>query len=401
MRSNRPLRRRALASVAAVAALAVGCSTGGGGDGPGARLTVNGRVEVARGGGAFEPVDESRTINVGDRLRVVEGTAVLRAGDGEVELRPGSELELRSPADGDGVEPALTAGKALLSADDGPTRMVAGTDEVSVSGGAARVERDRGTLVAVYRGTGTVSAGGRSLTVPALRQASVSATGELADKPVPLVYAADDPWDQRFLADFIDLGNQLVARSNGFTAQLRPGEGRTLGFYKVLFRALENEPGFNDGTFDASRPPGENLVGLAITVQGSKGSFEERLRSVFGFRDEGAEWGLVAAEQEVSRAPLVSGVDQAIAQGPKSPAEEPPPPVVTTRPGRRRTPTTQPPGGPSRTPSTITAGPPSTVTAPQPGPPPAGPAQTGVPLVDNTVNSLVDLLSGLLGGLGE
>ena len=399
MRPTTAHRRRALASVAAVAAVAVGCSSGGGGEGAAARLTVNGRVEVARGGGAFEPVEKSRTIKVGDRLRVVEGTAVLRTGEGEVELRPGSELELRSPADGDGVEPALTAGKALLSADEGTTRMLAGTEEVSVTGGAARVERDRGALVAVYRGTGAVTAGGRSLTVPALRQASVSATGELADKPVPLVYAAGEQWDQRFLADFIDLGNQLVARSNGFTAQLDPGEGRTLGFYRVLFPALENEPAFNDASFNVSRAPGENLVGLAITVEGDKGSFEERLRSVFGFRDEGAEWGLVAAEQGVSRAPVVSGVDRAIAQGPKSPAEEPPP--ATTPPAPRRTPTTQAPT-PSGTSGTITAGPPTTVTPPPPGPAPTvGPAQTGVPLVDNTVNSLVDLVSGLLGGLGK
>ena len=394
------LRRRALACVAAVGVVAAGCSGGGDGKGPAARLTVNGRVEVARGSGAFEPVDESRTINVGDRLRVVEGSAVLRPGEGEVELRPGSELELRSPADGDGVEPALTAGKALLTADDGTTRIMAGTDEVSVTKGAARVERDRGALVAVYRGTGTVAAGGRSLTVPALRQASVSATGELAEKPVPLVYTPGDVWDERFLADFIDLGNQLVARSNGFTAQLRPGEGRTLGFYKVLFPDLEREPAFNDTTFSVARAPGESLVGLAITVEGSKGTFEERLRSVFAFRDEGADWGLVAAEQGVSRAPVVSGVDQAIAQGPKSPAEEPPPPV-TRAPAPRRTPTTQAPA-PSRTPSSISAAPPTTVTPPPPGPPnTVGPSQTGVPLVDDTVNSLVDLLSGLLGGLGK
>ena len=400
MRPTRVRRRRAVASVAAVAAVAVGCSSGGGGGEPAARLTVNGRVEVARGGGAFEPVDESRTVNVGDRLRVVEGTAILRARDGEVELRPGAELELRSPAGGDGVEPALTAGKALLSADDGTTRMVAGTEEVTVSRGASRVERDRGTLLAVYRGTGTVTAGGRSLTVPALRQAAVTATGELADKPVPLVYTAGDQWDQRFLGDFMDLGNQLVARSNGFTAQLGPGEGRTLGFYRILFPALEKEPGFKDSSFDVSRAPGENLVGLAITLQGAKGSFEERLRSVFAFRDEGAEWGLVAADQDVSRAPVVSGVDQAIAQGPKSPAEERRAPV-TTAPAPRRAPTTPPPA-PSRTPSSVSAGPPTTVSAPPPGPPPTvGPSQTGVPLVDDTVNSVVDVLSGLLGGLGR
>ncbi|HWC09944.1 MAG TPA: hypothetical protein VG455_01855, partial [Acidimicrobiales bacterium] len=263
----------------------------------------------------------------------------------------GPELELRSPADGNGVEPALTAGKALLTADESPLRVVAGTEAVTVTGGSARVERDGGALIASYTATATVTAGGRTLRVPPLRQATVSATGELDDKLVPLAYVAGDPWDVRFLGDFIDLGNQLVARSNGFTAQLRPGEGRTVGFYRTLFPALENEPGLSDASFDLARPPGENLVGLAITIQGTKGSFAERLRSVFGFRDEGAEWGLVAAEQGVDRAPLVSGVDHAISQGPASPAEQPPPRVAAPAPSRR-TPTTQRPTR-SRPPGTI------------------------------------------------
>ena len=393
----RHARPRALASTVLFVVVAVGCSGGGRGGAPEARLTVNGRVEVAPAGGPFQPVEESRTLDVGDRLRVVEGSAVLRTGGGEVELRPGSELDLRSPADGEGVEPALTAGKALLSAEKETVQVVAGTDRVSVTGGSARLERDRGALVATYKGTATLTAGGRSVTVPALRQASVNATGEVTGGPVPLAYVASDPWDQRFLGDAIDLGNQLVARSSGFTAQLRPGAGRTTGFYRVLFPVLEREPAFGEGSLNLSRPPGENMVGLAIVVESTKGVFTDRLRAVFGFRDQGADWGLVAADQGVSRAPLVSGVDRAIAQGPRTPAEQPPPRAAAPTPARRA-PTPQP--APPGTPSTVSAGTPTT-TPPTPGPPPSvGPAQTGVPLVDNTVNSLVDLVDGVLGGLG-
>ena len=50
----------------------------------------------------------------------------------------------------------------------------------------------------------------------------------------------------------------------------------------------------------------------AITVQGKNGSFGDRWRSVFGFHTQGARWGLVALDQHVTRAPLLSSVDDAL-----------------------------------------------------------------------------------------
>jgi hypothetical protein len=395
--------RPALLCIALTAALAVGCS--GGDDGPSARLTVDGRVSVASGGGPFEEVRENRTVDVGDRLRVDEGSAVLALGDDrQVELRKGSEITLDAGRPGGpAVAPVLSAGDALLTGAADPVEVGAGGVRVAATGGSARLSWGTTVVVATYSGRAAVSSAGSMLEVPAFRQVSVPADGALPPRPSPLAYQPADSWDQRLLGDAIELGDQLVARSRGFTAQAGTGQGRTTGFYKLILPALDNEPTFDVALLGPNRDPGEGLVGLAITVEGKRGAFDERVRSVFGFHDEGAAWGLVAADQGVTRAPLLASIDAAIGRGPRSvaeggPAPTPAPPPPAPPPPRRSPTTTAPPG--SR--GTIVAAP-TTVPVPPNNMPSGnpGPVRTGVPAVDNTVNSVVDLLRGLLGGLGQ
>jgi len=389
-----------LASLAVVTVLAVAC-TGGGGGSSAARLGVTGKVEVASGGGPFQFVDGSRTLHAGDRVKVDSGKAVIRlSGDRQLELRNGSEITLGAAAGEANLEPSLVSGDLLVTApgDKVALRVTVADSEVSVKSGSARLSRGSAATVASYDADLTVASAGRSLNVPALRQVAVPAAGLLPGRPSPLIFKPGDSWDQRLLGDAIDVGNQLVSRSRGFTAQLGPGEGRTAGFYRQILPALENEPSFDVASLGADRSPGEGLVGLAITVQAKRGAFADRLASVFAFHDDGAAWGLVALDQGVSRAPLLAGVDEAIGRGPLSVAEAPPPLAAPaagqSAPGpavRAPVPlgggtTTPPPSGSSPSPETPTG---------------AGPVNTGAPLVDNTVNSLVNVLSGLLGGLGQ
>ena len=84
--------------------------------------------------------------------------------------------------------------------------------------------RGLATLAASYTGTVDVDSAGRQLSVPALRQVGVPGPG-LVTSLVPLDYRADNPWDRRYLGDSIELGEELQARSQGFTNQLGPGEG--------------------------------------------------------------------------------------------------------------------------------------------------------------------------------
>jgi len=396
------MRLRLASSVLMTAFLAVACTGGGGGSSSSARLSASGGVEVATGGGAYRAVDGNRTLGAGDRVKVNTGKAVVRLNsDRQLELRNGSELELGAVTGGKTLTFSLVAGDLLVTApgESGPLAVTVSDSEVSVAGGSARLSRGSAAMVASYNAAVLVSSAGRSLQVPARRQVAVPAAGLLPGKPSPIIFKAGDSWDQRFLGDAIDLGNQLVARSRGFTAQLGPGEGRSAGFYRQILPDLGNEPSFDVASLGPDRSPGEALVGLAITVQGNRGAFADRLASVFTFHDDGAAWGLVALDQGVSRAPLLSRVDEAIGRGPLSLAEAPPagaaPPV----------------GGPASIPvpaapvpsdeGAVGVGSPS---APAPAPTATaggGPLNTGAPLVDNTVNSLVDVLTGLLNGLGR
>ncbi|MGI9022287.1 MAG: hypothetical protein ACR2HV_03425 [Acidimicrobiales bacterium] len=387
------MRARLASSVVMIAVLAAACSGGGGG--ASARLTVDGTASVTTGGGSPRSVDGSRTLRAGDRVKVDSGTAVIRLADGrQLELRNGTEVELGAPDQaGANPRPSLLSGELLVTGD---VAVTAGDTDVAVSGGSARLSRGAAVSVASYTAGVTVASTGRSLQVPALRQVSVPAAGLLPGRPSPLIYKGGDPWDQRFLGDAIDLGTQLVARSRGFTAQLGPNEGRTPGFFRLIIPALENEPQFDEAAIDPERSPGETLVGLAVTVQGTRQSFADRLRDVFAFHDEGAAWGLVALDQGVSRAPLLAGVDEAISRGPLSAAESPPaPPTSAPSLSAPAANDAGPSGGAEVEPSSPSA------TPSAPGPAPAPPPLTGVPLVDDTVSGLVDVLNGLLGGLGR
>ncbi|MDQ6797837.1 MAG: hypothetical protein M3011_07435 [Actinomycetota bacterium] len=392
--------RSRLASLAVVSVLAVACSGGGGGSSS-ARVSVTGRVEVASGGRALQLIDGIRTLHAGDRVKVDSGRALIRLnGDRQLELRNGSEVTLAAASGEPNLKPSLVSGDLLVTApgDTVALGVTVADSEASVTGGSARLSRASATTVASYDADLTVASAGRSLKVPALRQVAVPAAGLLPGRPSPLIFKTGDSWDQRFLGDAIDLGNQLVARSRGFTAQLGPGEGRTAGFYRQVLPALDNEPSFDVASLGGDRSPGEGLVGLAIVVQGKRGAFNDRLASVLAFHDDGAAWGLVALDQGVSRAPLLAGVDEAIGRGPLSVAEAPPP-VASPAAGRSTSPSPAvpvPSGG-----GDVTA-PTPPVSSPSPeAPTGAGPVNTGAPVVDNTVNSLVNVLNGLLGGLGQ
>ena len=392
----------AVVGLVVVAMLAAGCS--GSDDGPSARLTLDGRASVASGGSSFEEVEGRRTVRAGDRLRVDDGTAVLAlGGDRRVELRKGSEVTLEEGRSGAATLAAvLTAGDALLSAGSDPVEVGAGEVDVSHSGGSARLSHGPEIVVASYSGRASVSSARGSLEVPALRQVSAPAEGALPPRPSPLAYRPADSWDQRLLGDAMELDDQLVARSRGFTAQIGTGQGQTPGFYRLLLPALDREPTFDLTVLGPNRDAGEALVGLAITVEGTRGAFDERVRSVFGFRDEGAAWGLVALDQGVTRAPLLATIDSAIGRGPRSVAEGGPPPTQPPPPPpppTRRPPTTTAPRGAR---GTVVAAPTTVPAAPNNMPSGnPGPLRTGVTPVDDTVNSVVDLLRGLLGGLGK
>lgn len=403
MSSTRSPVARAAAAVAVVAGLAAmvpACSDEGPGAGE-ARLEVDGEAIVERGDGDRETVRAGADLTSGDRVEVTEGIGRLVLGDGaRMELRAGvgdasDSMVLVSRV------PELEAGE-LLVATPGSTSIEAAGTTIAVEEGAAQITRALGVGVRAYDGAVRLDSAGQERSIPALREMLVPALGRPPQTPRPLAYDGADPWDRRFLGDAMALGERLEAMAEGYTRNLNPGEGRTPGFFRLVLPGLDDEPGFTGELIDIERPPGETLVGAAISDLGRRGDFPQRWSSVFGFRDQGAAWGLVALDQAVSGDPLLGSIEEALSASPlpfAAPAAGPPPLDSATPPP------TAPTGGPStsappltaptatRTPTT--AAPPTTV-APPPTTAPTVPLE---PVLKPVLEPIAGLVGGLLNGL--
>ena len=373
---------------------------------------------IASSSNAWHAAHSDQRLHTNDRVRVLDGLSeVTFSSDRAVELRSGSELQVLP-------DPVLMKGDVLATAKATPLTVSAGSADATVRDGAAHVSRALGVAAASYVGDVAVSSAGRDLTVPALRQAGVPGPGLVPSTPSPLDYQPDNPWDRRYLGDAIDLGEELQARSDGFTAQLAPGEGHTVGFYRQLIPALQNQPQFTQDLLPADSAPGDTLVGAAIAVEGSHGSFLDRWESVFEFHSQGARWGLVALDQHVTRGPLLSAVDDALGRRSVGATLAAPAPGATAPSslGLPATPATLPGagssgssggsggggggggggngnGGGGQSPTTTA---PRTPSLPQ-LPPPLGPSPTTTVPPSNPVGGLIqgvgNVVGGLLGGL--
>jgi len=220
----------------------------------------------------------------------------------------------------------LTTGDSLAKAATTALTVRTAMTDVAVSRGASRVVSSLAVRAGAYTGALDIDSAGRQLHVPALRQAVVPTAGLVPDRPLPIAYEPSDSWDRRYLGEAIDLGGELASRSRGFAAQVPAANTTTADFYRRLLPTLSSEPAFTDALVDPERTPGETLVGAAIAERGTRGPFAERWAAVFGFRDDGADWGLVAADQDVDRAPLLQDLDQAITRA-TAPLGGPPPPI--------------------------------------------------------------------------
>ena len=391
-----------------IAAVTSGCSGDGVGAGEAAIEVVEGsRVLVAEKGDDLTLADGRRTVHFGAEVKVLAGSATVSFADGTtLEVRDGSEIRIGSPVE-------LVAAELLVTSGRAPVQVESAGSTFSVDG-VAKLSRDLAVRASPYRGSVSVQSAARGLRVPALREANVASIGILPTALRPFQYDATDPWDRRFLAEAIELGDQLEAKSRGFTESIGPGEGRTAGFYRVLLPELEREPLFDESLLTPDLTPGKGLVGATIALHGRNGSFAERWAAVFAFYDEGAQWGLVALDQQVSdTSGLVESVNAAIGRQsfafapaavptvpppappvePPAPAPAPQPAPPAERPGSTEpTPTTTPPATRPPDPSLISVPTVPPLLAPNPDlPPPPG-------LLEPLLTSVTSTLDGLLGG---
>lgn len=367
-------------------------------------------VEIERGSRVLIGGDDTglrsatgrHSVRLGTQVKVLDGAATVTLPDGaRLDLRRGSEVSLASPV-------VLEARDLLVVSGKRPLKVAMAGSEVMVDG-VARLTRDLAVSAATYRGSATLHSAARSLVVPAFRQAEIPSLGVLPARPVALSYDTDDTWDRRYLGEAMELAAQLTSRARGFTSQLDPGFGRTPGFYRVLLPALEDEPAFGEDLLADARDPGDTLIGAAIAVTGKLGSFSDRWAGVFGFRAQGATWGLVALDQQVNDTDaLVRTVDLAIgrqsfafAPTPSAAPLPPPPPPAPPAPAAPA-PAAPPAGAPpaAAPPQSAPTTAPPLVRAPPlgellPAPDPGAPG-----LLAPLLNVVNDTLGGLLSGNG-
>lgn len=403
------MRRRVLAASVLLALPLVGCSGDGGRDDTFV-LQLDGAAEV-RGERGSERLEGGRhRLSPGDELRVTDGSATLGLpGDSSLELRAGRRRSTDSVLEV-GVVPTLIDGYALLVADGDEGRVRAGAATVSLRDGAARVRRSTGVSVGVYDGDAVVAAHGLERDVPALRQLSVSDASTIPRRAAPLVFDREnlDPWDRRYLGGAVALGAELDRLSAAVTRRVPLGSTTGAALREVV-PALADEAVLDRVQVPAGRTTGETVVGASIAA-GADGEFLERWEAVFDFREQGADWGLVALDQEAGRDDVVAVLDSVLEEAVDGPIVVAAPTLVGP------TGTTAGPAAPAPTPTTAPPAPPPSTTPPpsapeepeptSPTPPPPPPLLEPIegllgPAAESTgtvVATLTESVGGLLAG---
>jgi len=376
------------------------------------RLDPHGRVVLTRDDRPTT-VSTARTLVMGDTVEVGDGTA-------KISLPGGDVLELRTHTIVSLIQgPTLREGSLLVTA-AGPPRTVRANGNVVDASGATRMDATLALRVVSYRGRAEVRSGGRTLEVPALREASVPIVGVLRG-PGPLAIDGSDDWDRRLLGDAVTRGPDLESLAKGFTAQVSAGNADSVSYYRSLLPGLGGTVPFQQADVDrlgraasdASQQTGAErfragdvLLGAAIALLGGRGTFADRLTGAAKFRGEGAPWGLVALDQQVpSFDALVRLVDGAVNVAPlelalpgapvttaplPTAAPATPPPPTTVAPNLRPAPTTTTTAPARTTPTTL----PPARTQPQSPPSLLPPLD---PILGAVVDPVVKLLNDLLG----
>jgi hypothetical protein len=271
-----------------------------------ARLEASGLVEVSVGGAPFIKASHGRTLGAKDQVRVVDGSAVLDLPhSSKVELRSGSQVTVNGTTT---PEVSLDQGDLLVEAGQGDTVSVDGGVSLVSVAGDAKLRRGVSLAAGVYEGTARLQRNEQGLSIPQYRQAAVVGTGIMPQAPEPLSLSPTDEWDRRLLGPVMALDEQLTLFAHTFEASAPASPDPD--FYKAIsptVAALPITPQLIGG-----RAPGENLIGLTLVGLDSKGTFVDRFQQVFGFRAQGASWGLVAADQAINANPVLGDLESAL-----------------------------------------------------------------------------------------
>ena len=270
-----------------------------------ARLEPSGLVEVSVAGAPFVRASHGRTLRANDQVRVIDGRAVLELTKSKIELRSGSVLTIHEKDQPTAI--SLDDGDLLVESGRGDTVAVDGGTAVIKVAGSAKLRRGVSLAAGVYTGTARLERNDQGLNVSQYRQAAVVGTGILPPAAEPLSLAQSDEWDRRMLGPVMALDEQLMLITQAFEADAPAAVGPET--YKEWVPRAAGLPLTPEML--AGRAVGENLVGVTLVAL-DKGDFMTRFQSIFGFRTEGASWGLVAADRAINPNPVLSDLEVAL-----------------------------------------------------------------------------------------
>ena len=269
-----------------------------------ARLEPSGLVEVSVAGAPFVRAQHGRTLRAQDQVRVIDGRAVLELPKSKVELRAGSVLTVNGDVP---VALSLNDGDLLVESGRGETVAVDGGTALVKVAGSAKVRRGVSLAAGVYTGTVRFERNDQGLNVSQYRQAAVVGTGILPPAAEPLSLSPGDEWDRRMLGPVMALDEQLNLITKAFEADAPASVGPET--YKEWVPRAAALPLTSEML--AGRAVGENLIGVTLVAL-DKGDFTSRFQSIFGFRAEGASWGLVAADRAINPNPVLGDLEAAL-----------------------------------------------------------------------------------------
>ena len=287
-------------------------------DGPGrgeAIVTVDGHARVARADGGHEELAGRTKLRRGDLIEIEKGRAEFELADGvRYEGRAGGAARRAGTTVRMAYVPTLLAGRLLVTAERSAALSSAGTRVVLHGEGrhaAMRLTNTVALSVGVYRGDAAVDSAGANLTVPALRATEIPATGRgrpPSHSRCPMsrpTVGIGSIWSRRC--------SSMSRSYRCYLASVPRVATRWRRRNGSAWRCSTRRAGRSSSGSSAPGTMAEARSSARRSPAGMPGSsFTERWRQVFGFRDVGASWGIIAMDRQVDPEQVVDDLSRAL-----------------------------------------------------------------------------------------
>ena len=265
---------------------------------------LGGTIFVLRDGASIE-VEEDTPLKPGDLITTDKaGSARLRlAGSRSGSVMNGAKVAVVDSSSLEG-----RSGSMLMEVEDRTTVSFDGVT-AEADEGAFRIDQGFGSSrVGAYSGKVSLSRPGQStVTINGLFEALLAA-GELPSSTKPYRAEPSDPWDRERLATAIRLDQELAELGGGLAAQLDRGSSRpSLGY----FGGLAGQPVPFMRSY-LKRSTAELLIGFTVGENARDMKLSTGVSKAFDLRDEGGQWGIVAAILESRPRPLLADLENVI-----------------------------------------------------------------------------------------